>query len=279
MRRLDVVDRDGGSEAGDPFAAAARELERRVAEHDGIRSSEEFQSELTYGRRLMIDFVTAVRACNLAFTRYPHADEWLLCATADEIIESSAGIGALAADGVFSPGRRELRYMLEAVVKAIYCDQALPGDASRAERIAWVSETSNVPRSSVDVIDKVQLRLVADPLSFRHAVANLFGSLSGYTHVSKNQMEERLRRFERGEFIGFEQPRTLRAFNKVIASAYDVILALVFEGVGPAFAGDVFVQLLDADPGWKFHRGRYVKEVSARFDYKLERKRGDADIP
>jgi hypothetical protein len=136
-----------------------------------------------------------------------------------------------------------------------------------------VSDTSTVPRSSVSVIDKVELRLVADPLSFRHAVASLFGSLSGYTHVSKTQMEERFRRFQRQEYIGFEQANTLRAFNKVVANAYDVILALVFEGVGPAFAGDVFVQVLDEDRGWKFHRSRYVKEVSARFDYKVERQR------
>jgi hypothetical protein len=270
---LGVVDQDGGSENSDPFAAAARELDRRIAEHDEVRSTDEFQAELTYGRRLMVDFVTAVRACNLAFTRYPNADEWLLSASTDELLESSVGIGALAADGVFSPGRRELRYMLEAVVKAVYCDQALPSDASRADRIAWVSDTSNVPRSSVSVIDKVELRLVADPLSFRHAVASLFGSLSGYTHVSKTQMEERFRRFQRQEYIGFEQANTLRAFNKVVANAYDVILALVFEGVGPAFAGDVFVQVLDEDRGWKFHRSRYVKEVSARFDYKVERQR------
>lgn len=268
---------DPQSHPVDPFAEAARDLDRRIAEHHLVRSGDEYTAELTFTWRLTLDFARAVSAMALAFTRYPESRKWLLAATADDIIESSIAIGSLARDGVFSVGRRELRYVLEAVVKAVYCDQALPGDTTLRDRIVWTADSSNVPRSSVDVIDRITLRMVADPDDHRDAVRSLFSSLSGYTHVSRPQMEERLRRAERGEHIGFEQPRTLRAFNAVLRNAYDVVLALVFEGFGPSFTGDVFVNVLDDDPDWKYHRGRYVSGVSAHFDDMHERELRDGN--
>jgi hypothetical protein len=267
-----VVSDSSADGFADPFADAARELDRRIAEHELMRSGDQYTSELTFTWRLTMDFARAVHAVALAFTRYPESNKWLLSATADDVIESSIAIASLARDGVFGAGRRELRYVLEAVVKAVYCDQVLPGDAVLQDRISWTSDSNNVPRSSVDVIDRVTLRMVPDPADYRDAVRSLFGSLSGYTHVSRPQMEERLRRVGRGEYIGFEQPRTLRAFNAVLRNAYDAVLALVFEGFGPSFTGDVFVQILDDERSWKFHRSRYVSGVSAHFDYKHERK-------
>lgn len=100
-----------------------------------------------------------------------------------------------------------------------------------------------------------------------------FGNLSGYTHMSVKQLDERLKRAEEGEFIGFESPAIVRAFNKLLAQVYDLALTLLFEGIGPSFTGDVFVQVLDSKPDWKFHKGRFMADVSATFDYKAERQR------
>lgn len=269
----------GGSEEGADTSAEARsEHEQRVADHDLLRGGDEYQTALTRMWQLTHDFANAVRLAAFAFTRYPSSRSWLLSATTDEVLESSIAVASLVQNGAVNVARRELRYALEVVVKAVYCDQALPGETSLEDRIAWLADTRNVPRSSVKSIDSVALRMIPDPESFRNAVASLYGSLSGYTHVSKTQLEERLRRVARGEYIGFELPRTLRTFNGVLSNAYDVILALVFEGFGPAATGDVFVQVLDDDPTWRLHRGTYIGDISAHFDYKHERQvRDDLD--
>lgn len=78
-------------------------------------------------------------------------------------------------------------------------------------------------------------------------------------------------RAERGEHLGFEGPSTLEAFNRLASQTLDLVVVLIFEGIGPAFAGDLFIQLFDDMPEWKFHRTRFTREVSHFFDYKHER--------
>jgi hypothetical protein len=36
-------------------------------------------------------------------------------------------------------------------------------------------------------------------------------------------------------------------------------------------ARDLYTELFDDYPGWKFHRTRFAAQVSSHFDYKLER--------
>ncbi len=36
-------------------------------------------------------------------------------------------------------------------------------------------------------------------------------------------------------------------------------------------SGDVFIQVLDENTKWKYHKGKYTKEYSKKFDYKHER--------
>jgi hypothetical protein len=189
----------------------------------------------------------------------------------DDLLQSAMAIFALGRQGVFNVGRRELRYMIESAVKAVYVDDSLPGSTPLSERITMAGDNSQVPRSSVEVVDRLPLRMLTDRDSFTSAVKSGFGKLSGYIHISKQQLEERVRLVERGEFIGFESPATLRAFNEVVKQTFDLVLVLVFEGIGPAFAGDLFVTVLDDRPDWKYHRGRFVKQVSTHFDYKAER--------
>lgn len=95
--------------------------------------------------------------------------------------------------------------MLESAVKCVYVDQALPGDSTLADRIALAGSRVQVPRSSVEVIDRVSLRMMSDSRTFISSVKSAFGALSGYTHLSRTQLEERFRRVEHGEFTGFER--------------------------------------------------------------------------
>ena len=260
-----------GEVSSDPLAHAAEALAAKIAGHEIARAGPDFQSAASYTANLVQDFVWAVRAASLHFTRYPDHGKWLIQASMDDLLQSAIAIFALGRDGIFNVGRRELRYMIESAVKAVYVDDSVDGSVSLAERIDMAGDNSRVPRSSVEVVDSLPLRMLNDHDRFTAAVRSAFGALSGYIHISKGQLAERVRLVERGEFIGFESAATLRAFNEVVKQVFDLILVLVFEGIGPSFTGDTFVGLFDRRPDWKYHKGRFVREVSAYFDYKTER--------
>lgn len=261
----------GASE--DPFVQAERDLEEQIREYEAVQKSGSYQSELAHLDRLTQDFLKGISAAVFAFTRYPDGHNWLLQTFTDDFLESSVSVRALAREGVFNVGRREMRYMVEAAVKYVFVDQQVPGPASVAERIGVLGDTSKVTRSSVDQIDQIRLRMLPDEKKFRDAVHSAFGNLSRYTHLSRTQLDERLRRADQGEYSGFENAATLGAFSRLLFQVYDLVLTLVFEGIGPSFTGDLFIQTFDDIQDWKYHKGRFVSQVSASFDYKAERQR------
>ena len=256
-----------------PFAEARRQLEADVAAHATLRASKRYRDAQTHLSRLLADFALTLRLSAFCFTRYPHARQWIQQANVDDLLESVVAIPLLVDQGIFNSARRELRYVLEALVKFVYIDQQLPGDTPLKERLALLGDHKKVPRSSVEPVDWLALRLVSEPGEFRSAVKQAFASLSGYVHPSRPQVEERLRRAARGEFSGFDGPKVVEAFTGLVSQTLDLAVVLVFEGVGPAFSGDLYVQLFDDYPGWKFHRTRFAPQVASQFDYKLERRR------
>lgn len=266
------MNNDHSPEAGveDTFSVMARNLQHHIEQHDVTRDSVDFVAEQTRLRRLTLDFIEAVRSASSVFTRYPDSKKWMLQCSIDDFIESALSVQILALGGIFNVGRREMRYMLEAATKYVYVDQQLPGQASLEERTAFLGSNANVPRSSVEVIDRLTLRMLPAQ-DFAYSVHSAFGALSGYTHVSKKSLEERIRRAARGENIGFESASTLRAFNNLVAQTYDLILALIFEGIGPSFTGDLFVTVYSTKERWSYARAKYTRQVFGHFDYKYER--------
>jgi hypothetical protein len=113
--------------------------------------------------------------------------------------------------------------------------------------------------------------MLDDTEPLRNAVKQSFGALSGYVHPSRKVLDERLARAERGEFTGFEGPGVLEAFNRLASQTLDLAVVMLFEGIGPSFTGDLFLQVFDDLPEWKFHRTRFTPEISRHFDYKVER--------
>lgn len=261
----------------DPFAEAARQLEEDLAQHAIVKASKRYKDVHVHLNRLLADFSRTLEISALYFTRYPHARQWMQQANTDDLLESVAAVPLLVEQGIFNSARRELRYLLEALVKFVYVDQQLPGEASLRERLAFLAD--HVPRSSVEPIDWMTLRLVPEPGEFRAAVKQAFSTLSSYVHPSPPQVQERLRRAARGEFSGFEGPKVVEAFTNLASQTLDLGVVLIFEGIGPAFTGDLYIQLFDSRPDWKFHRTRFARQVSSRFDYKFERQRPRVPTP
>jgi hypothetical protein len=233
--------------------------------------SERYQAARTRRARLLGDFVLALRAIWVVNTRDPASPRQLLQNTSDELLESVVAIGLLAEQGIFNAPRRELRFMLEAAVKYAYVDQESPAKAGLRGRSRHLGDTQRVPRSSIEPIKELKLSMLTDPTAFRAAASSAFGALSGYVHPSRPALTERFARVGRGEYSGFETARALEALNRTTAECLDLVIVLLFHGIGPALTGDLFVHWLDEEEDWTFHRTRWVAEVSRFFDYKVER--------
>lgn len=259
------------SKPEDQIASAAGELKALIEAHEGTWSTKGYEAAEAHLDRLVQDFAIGLRSSWLAFSRYPQSDNSILQRSMDDLLESVVALRVSSREGTFNAARRELRYLLESTVKYVYVDQQLVGDASVEERIRFLGNNSKVPRSSISPVNDLTLRMIDDKGEFRQAVCQSFDALSGFVHPSRRASEERLARAARGEFSGLEGPKVLEAFTRLASQTLDLVLALVFEGIGPGFAGDLFVSFLDESPRWKFHKTKFVSQVSEFFDYKAER--------
>jgi hypothetical protein len=93
-----------------------------------------------------------------------------------------------------------------------------------------------------------------------------------FVHPSTRVIGVHLRKFERGEYLGFESIGDLDKIDKLFAEVLDLSLAALFESFDAGLLGDIFVKVLDGRPKWSFHRTSFVKSISSHFDYKAERK-------
>ncbi len=56
--------------------------------------------------------------------------------------------------------------------------------------------------------------------------------------------------------------KMINDINKLVFRAYDMILTMVFHSFGYSMSKDLFEQIFNDNPKWKFHKGKYVKEYS-----------------
>ena len=179
----------------------------------------------------------------------------------------------LAREGLINPVKRELRYVIESMVKHLYVDQKIRKDTTIPrldERLEFLH--ANVD-STIDVRHELELpALHADDA--KQLIGELYDAYREccpYVHVSRRQIEERLKLVAAGRPPGFENADDIRKTGRLMFRVYDIALTLFFHGYDLSLTGDVFINLLDEHPEWKFHKGKYVACVSAYFDYKHER--------
>jgi hypothetical protein len=258
-----------------------KEHEVRVKMQDTLMASQEYQQEVKYSSRFMWDFLTALRICWFYSSRGGSIyDNSIVIRSTDDLVQSTIATSVLLRNGMHTPIKRELRYIIESSVKNLYVDQQMEVRKplpSLAERLDFLHD--HVDRSSIDV--REHLRLVAFDAAtekqFIDELNDVYRDCCAYVHPSKRQIEERLDLAEQGRSSGFETAEELRAIAKLMFRVYDMALTLYFHGFGLSMTGDVFTNGFDDRPEWKFHKGKYVKLVSAHFDYKVERKSRQGD--
>lgn len=265
------MNNQNGSQDRTPFSEIGKGNAELIRKHANLRESKAFQDQTKYLGRMTRDFLKTAQMIWFAATRdEAFVENSLVLRSIDDLNQSVVAMQTLVDQGMLSPVHREMRYLLESSVKNLYVDQKTPsGDFH--QKVMFLHE--QVPPSSISVVDELNLPL--DVESRRSLIADIKGMYSracAYVHPSKTQIDERVRLASEEAYVGFERPQDLVQINKEIFRVYEAILVLMFSGLGTSFLGDLFILWLDEDQSWRFHKGKYMKSLSAIFDYKLERK-------
>lgn len=223
-----------------------------------VFDTQTYQHELKYNRDITTDFVNAIRYISIYSTRAKHIYDNFLCIHAtDDMLQSAIAIQMLATNGIHNTIKRELRYLIEMITKYVLVDYAKMGQ-DLSIKLQYLQD--EVPNASIDVIQDYATPF-PEPMAtqFRTEVKDFFYKSCAYVHPSKKQLDEQLNNYQRGNTIGFETAKMFTDLNRLIFRAYDMILAMCLHSFGPSMSKDLFEQLFDDDPKWKFHKGKYVK--------------------
>jgi hypothetical protein len=252
----------------DPFEVIARELHesRRLYEKE-VLSSRPFQVGLRHLEGLGSDFLMAQTYVRLQRSRFAAGNDYLMFRFAPHIVEATLSITMNAKEGLQNAARRELRFLLEAVVKLSSRDSGRDA-TSFAKRLIGLNDRSK--KFEHYVAELAYFPEFEKPADANAQILSLYSALSHYVHASAPQFRGAIARTRRGEDAGMESVATLNKFNKLAFQVYDLVLVLIFHGLGLSMAGDIFTSILDADPKWRFHKGKFIGRLSKCFDYKAE---------
>ncbi|NOT06487.1 MAG: hypothetical protein HOP27_17990 [Anaerolineales bacterium] len=240
-------------------------------QHETTRQSKEFQDQVRYLRRITRDFLKSTQICWFAATRYkPFVDNSLVFRSIDDLNQSVVALQTLIEEGMLTPAHREMRYILESSIKNLFVDQKAP-TRNFEEKVMFLHE--QVPRSSISVVDDLYMPFDDElKTTFIADIKGIYSRACAYVHPSKIQVDERVSLASIDVYIGFERPKDLERINKELFRLYEATLVLVFSALDRSSLGDIFIQWLDDEQNWRFHKGKYIKAISSIFDYKMERK-------
>lgn len=262
---------------------------QRMEKHRELRESEAYKGAIRQIDRYLQDYGMGVNAIEAMATRHSaYFDERLSLRLKPHFVQSMIAAVQLIKEGFHDPAKRELRFLVEAAVKALSLDQgaptlAKPGAASATARPRTVAEKT----AALDGLGRERFDQVVDSLSFglldaaasaryKQCAKSLYGSLSTTTHVSSRNIERDLTHFESGKHFGFESVAEVNAIAKLLRQVLDLALASHFEAFDHGLIGDIFEPCFD--PKWSFLKMPLVSAVNSHFDYKHERRvrRGEA---
>jgi hypothetical protein len=250
---------------------ASPKSETDAEEHATLRASKDFQDQLKHLQRTRDSFIKAFLAITLYSSRTPYlCRKSLLFSDAEDILQSTTSYAAMVPEGVLNVTRRELRYILETVCTHYYVDSK-QFDKSLEERVSFLHFLGRQPK--IDLLTEIDFMAFSEQQrkDFGDDISQLYSLLCEFVHPSAQQLEERIRKREAGRFSGFEGVEDLRRLNRDIFRTLDIVLAVYLHALSLPLAGDIFIQLLDDDQNWKFHKGRWCSVISHYFDYKHER--------
>lgn len=252
-----------------------KNLQDKILEHQTtIVDSQQFQQELKYLNDFSHDAIQTITNISFYSTRARHIyDEFLTIRHSDDLIQSIVGLRQLIVNGIHNMGKREIRYLIELTTKHLVVDQEQMGQPILV-KTKYLAD--NIPNSSIEVVERLKTPFNESlDKEFKNEIKDIFYKSCAYVHPSQKQIEEQINNYEKGVTIGFETAKMLADINKLLFRSYDIILTLLFIGFGQSMSGDIFIEIYDTEPKWKFHKGKYIREYNKLFDYKVERKKNN----
>ncbi|PEY90221.1 hypothetical protein CN360_25325 [Bacillus cereus] len=231
--------------------------EKQKWHEEEVMNSQAYKQAFNYRKALIEDFSKGLYLIPMAARRdHAFVKESALIFGCTDLYGSLIAINLITEEIMLNAPKRELRYMLEAIIKYAAVDQICKGKTLE-EKLDYLY--TKIPRSSISPIDDIEGLtdvMVAD-------TKELYSLLSQFIHPSKKQISEYKSQFEGGN-IGFESYKELDSFNRLLFRTCDIILYLLLKNMGPYVIKDVFYVLQD-NKKWKFHKGKYVKTLPNKY--------------
>jgi hypothetical protein len=243
--------------------------EQRDAYQTNTLDSQAFKDALCYLEGMTSDFLMAQTCVRLMGTRFSAHEKYLLFRFAPYMAESAIAVTAAAKEGLQNSARRELRFLLEASTKLSSRDFH-PDAKTFDERMNGLADRSQ--KFSDYIVHLDYFDGFENPEDANQATLSLYSDLSRFVHPTATQFRTAMGKSKRNESPGMESVATLNAFNRLTFQVYDLALVRFFHSLGLSIAGDIFVQILDGESAWRFHKGKFTQRLSRCFDYKHERR-------
>lgn len=225
-----------------------------------VYDSQQYQQELRYISDITKDFIDAIRTINIYSTSAGDVYDNFFCIKAtDDLIQSVLAIEMMVNNGIHNTVKRELRYLIEMITKYVIVDYDKMGEDMEV-KLQYLRD--NIPNSSIEIIAEYSTPF-QEPLSsnFKSEVKDFFYKSCAYVHPSQKQLDEQISNYNNGNSIGFESAKMLSNMNKTIFRCYDLILTMCFHSFGQSMSKDLFEQIFNDNKKWKYHKGKYTKEL------------------
>lgn len=249
-----------------------KRLEEKRREHKTIMESDEYKNEVGRLRKIVYDFVTVLSNCSKFSSRAKtFQDNCLFIRSIDDILQSAVGIQVLLMEGMNNSARRELRYLLELSIKTLYVDQQISKETYE-NKLKFLDERVNSTSISMIKDTKIYLIKPESEEDFKLEAKRAYGYASKYIHPTIHQINERIKLVAKGVYVGFETHDELKIANDELSKIFTLILVFAFNAIGGGFTGDMFVGYLDEMKDWEYHKSKFISQIDASYDYKVERK-------
>ena len=212
----------------DPLKTKFREMmakrETAIADHDALLRSQGFETASRRTAALVSDYAIGLRAVSVMSTRWSGFGQARLSLRMHDLfLESAITTLSLVREGMLNPARCEMRFLLEASIKAWWCDCVEPGGDVEA-KVGFLDDLGTARFR--EVVETIEPRLL-DPTmkaELLQIATNLYARLSTHIHPSTSGIGLDLRKFEKGQYIGFETAADVNRANELFAQVLDVSL-------------------------------------------------------
>jgi len=248
------------------------ELDQKRQEWERRRTTPEYVKASTDLTRIRDEFIRTLRVCWFAATRIPeYVDRSVVLRSTDDMLECAVIQHIAVEHTARNTAQRELRYLLELAVQALFVDQQMPRSPFD-HRLAFL-ERKVTTHGLTPELDELQLHMFDGSArkAFVTDMGRAYGRASKYVHPSVEQIRERSEAAASGLPLGFDSADVLQSLAQRIFEVYGLVLVLVLHSLGPTAAGDVMESAFGEDEDWLFRQHRHIARMDEYFDYKAER--------